>query len=478
MANILVIDDDPFVRSSFKRLFKSLGHDVLAADSLAEGEKLAARGVDIIYLDINLPDGDGLQVIDDFAAAPGRPEVIVITGAGSRDGARRSLQSNAWDYIAKPASPQVIRDSLASALEYRNAAGSRAPAEEAPDIDRCGIVGEDASVLRVLGEIERAGASEAGVLISGETGVGKELAARAIHANSARRDKPFVIVDCSNMPDTLVESMLYGHVKGAFTGAHTDRRGLVEEADGGVLFLDEVGELSLTLQKSFLRVLQERRYRPVGGGKEMHSDFRLVAATNRDLAHMVGDGRFRSDLLFRLRTVEIELAPLRERGEDKELLARRFIAQNCDRYGFENKEASRELLKVLREYPWPGNVRELANVMEASVINAGSDPTLYPKHLPGNVRLAFIEGQSSLPDHNAPAPGKPPEGAPENDVMASQGEVLNYKEYKAVRDRVYFSELMEAAAYDITQASVISGLSAPSIYRHLSLNGLPTKPYK
>jgi two-component system NtrC family response regulator len=294
--------------------------------------------------------------------------------------------------------------------------------------------------------------------------VGKELFARAIHANSQRRGGPFVVVDCSNLTETLVESVLYGHVKGAFTGAHADRAGLVAEADGGTLFLDEVGELPMPLQRSFLRVLQERRYRSLGAARERASDFRLVAATNRDLDAMVRAGEFRSDLLFRLRTVEVALPPLRERGEDLEVLAAHFVARVCARTGLPSKRLSPVLAEVLAGYHWPGNVRELGHVMEAAVIESGRDKVLYPKHLPGHVRVGVLGGGGPAgegPDAAAgPFAGKDP---------------VPYETYKADRDRAYFTALMAACGHDVARASRISGLSVPSVYRYLALAGISTR---
>ena len=468
MARILVIDDDALVRNSFSRLFSHMGHDVLLAESLASGETRAREGVDVIYLDLDLPDGNGLKAIDALAAAKGRPEVIVITGMGAHYGARRTLQSNAWDYITKPASPQVIKRTLQSALQYRK------QSKEAPAIalqfDRCGIVGENAAMRHTLHMIEKAARSDAGTLISGETGVGKELIAKAIHANSPRKNAPFVVVDCSNMTDALVESMLYGHARGAFTGAYADRKGLVAEADGGTLFLDEVGELSLALQKSFLRVLQEHCFRPVGSAREQSSDFRLVAATNRDLDHMVQKGTFRNDVLFRIRTMEICVPPLRDREEDKQRLAGHFIHRFCDRYGLAAKQPSNELFTVIDGYRWPGNVRELSSAMEAAVINAGKDPVIYPKHLPGSVRLSFfheVESQFEPPGRS----DMPTEGHCQNDSAT----IPSYSDHKAMRDRDYFLRLLKSSDYDIARASRMAGLSVPSVYRHLALAEIPTR---
>ncbi len=469
MARILIIDDDLLVQKSLSRLFAEKGHDVISAPTLEAGMEEAQRGVDVVYLDLDLPDGDGLQAIDDLSEVDCQPEVIVITGMGSDYAAKKTMESSAWDYISKPATPTMVLDVLESALAYRKEA--RKALSPKQSFDSCGIIGDSAAIKRSLQDIAKAAASEAGVLIRGETGVGKELAALAIHNNSRRKNKPFIIVDCSSLTESLVESTLYGHKKGAFTGADSDRKGLVTEADGGTLFLDEVGELPLSLQKSFLRVLQEHRYRPVGSARELSSDFRLVAATNRDLDLMIEKQLFRNDLLFRLRTIEIILPPLRLRGADKKDIAAHFVSQSCDRYGISEKSISGELNKVIDSYPWPGNIREMMNVMEATVIQAGRDTVIYPKHLPAHVRLAFLEnipgtdGDKPKQDHNQVI----------NPVKKA---ALPYADYKKECDRQYFQNLMSKTGNNIPEASKLSGLSVPSIYRHLSLAGISTKPEK
>lgn len=385
MARILVIDDDMLVMKSLFRLFAEMGHEVLLAENLAEGKAQAGKGVDVIYLDLDLPDGSGLRAIDDLAAAERHPEVIVITGMGSGYGAQQTMQSHAWDYLSKPASPQAVKESLQSALHYRRQA--RREPEAVGHFDCCGIIGEAAPMQRALLDMAKAAKSDAGVLLSGETGVGKELAARAIHANSSRG--PFIVVDCSSMTDTLAESVLHGHLKGSFTGAHADRRGLVAEADGGTLFLDEVGELSLSLQRFFLRVLQERRFRPVGSHKEQSSDFRVVAATNRDLERMVQEGAFRNDLLFRIRTVEIVVPRCGNEAVTGSAWPPISSTGHAVATGWRSRNLQ-EFSRLVDHYPWPGNVRELANVAEAAVVSAGQDPVIYPKHLPTHVRMRFL----------------------------------------------------------------------------------------
>jgi len=463
MARILIIDDDELIRSTLTRCFSSPEHEILGAGTLAEGSKLARDGVDVVYLDLSLPDGDGRTAIHDLAASPGKPEVIVLTGLKDNFGAEETLTSGAWDYIQKPASPPTLRNSLESALSYRS--DKTASYEPTPVFDDCGIVGDSPAMDRARQHMAKAADSQASVLILGETGVGKELAAQAIHTNSPRKGGAFVVVDCSNLTESLLESVLYGHVKGAFTGAHTDHRGLVAEADGGTLFLDEIGELPASLQKSFLRVLQEHRYRPVGSTRELKSDFRLVAATNRDLEAMTQAGTFRSDLLFRLRTLEIELPPLRERDNDIALLADHFTRAACDRYRLQAKTFSRQLLPILKAYTWPGNVRELGNVMEAAVITAGQAPVLYPKHLPGHIRVSSLGGKPK-PKRSAHA-GR--------DKGVHDGPIQSYNDYKSLRDKAYFQQLMDICDFDINEASRLSGLSVPSIYRHLGLAGIPTR---
>lgn len=474
MARILVVDDDALVRNSFSRLFRDEGHEVLTAASLEEGLAMAASGVDLVYLDLNLPDGEGVRAIDDLVSSPGTPEVIAITGMGFGYGAQQTIESKAWDYITKPASPQVIRQSLESVLAYRRHAYADKPVSV---FDRCGIIGDSPSMQRIYNDLDKASRTEATVLLRGETGVGKELAAHAIHQNSSRKDGPFIVVDCSSLTASLIESTLYGHVKGAFTDARSDRTGLIAAADGGTLFLDEIGELPPSLQKSFLRVLQERRFRPVGANREQSSDFRLVAATNRDLESMVRKGIFRSDVLYRIRAVEIVLPPLKERPEDFEFLVAHFIRQTSDRYGFEAKTPSEELLRVVRSYGWPGNIRELKNVIESAVIQSGDGPTIYPKHLPNHIRLAFI-GQNcepSLGPERSYGITAQSQSQPLQDSANTMAVIQPFNVYKTTRDREYFKALIHTTGRDVSRASQLSGLSIPTVYRYLAQFGLSSK---
>ncbi|TVQ98572.1 MAG: sigma-54-dependent Fis family transcriptional regulator [Desulfovibrionales bacterium] len=465
MARVLIIDDEVMVRRTLQRCLEDMGHEAFVAGSLEQGAALASRDMDVIFLDLGLPDGKGQKAIDTLRASSSRPEIIVITGLGDNYGAEEALRRGAWDYIRKPASPMVVRSALFGALEYR--AKHKGEQISAKVFDDCGMIAQGAVMRHVLEALAKTADSDANVLILGETGVGKELAARAIHANSARKDGPFVVVDCSNLSETLLESTLYGHTKGSFTGAVSDRGGLVVEADKGTLFLDEVGELPIAMQKSFLRVLQEKRFRPVGASREYRSDFRLLAATNRNLEAMSTEGLFRSDLLFRLRTQEVQLPPLREREGDLERLADYFVSMTCDRYGIAEKRLSKQLLKVFQSYQWPGNIREMRNVIESTIIEAGKDSVVYPKHLPAAVRLSLLVNGEK--DRGCVDMHPPRELAEPKPFI-----IPPYEEYKAICNRKYFKELLLASENDLARASVISGLSIPSIYRHLGLARIPT----
>ena len=273
---------------------------------------------------------------------------------------------------------------LVRALQYRDVKLAQKPLMT---LKRQGIVGSSPSMMACLERVAHVAGSDASVLITGETGTGKEGFAWAIHENSRRADKNFVVVDCATLSDTLVESVLFGYQKGAFTGADRSREGLIKQADGGTLFLDEIGELPLAVQKAFLRVLQERRFRPLGGKEELRSDFRLVAATNRDLDAMVRDGQFRSDLLYRIRSFTIELPPLREHPEDIPALVTYHVSRLAERHGDKMLNFSPEFLDALKAYQWPGNVRELVNALERVLAEAGDDTTVFPKDLPSHIRV-------------------------------------------------------------------------------------------
>jgi two-component system NtrC family response regulator len=457
MAKILIIDDDDMICATLSRLVRHKGHEVTSVLSLGEGVgEAAAQPYDVVFLDVRLPDGNGLDHLARIAAAPSSPEVIIMTGFGDPNGAELAIKSGAWDYIEKDASVKEITLSLERALQYRQEKLIVARSRQRIAIKRDGIVGHSAKLGHCLDAVAEAAASEVNVFIVGETGTGKELFARAIHDNSRRASGNFVVVDCTALPETLVESLLFGHEKGSFTGADKSREGLVRQAHCGTLFLDEVGELPLPLQKTFLRVLQERRFRPLGGSHEIESDFRLVAATNRNLDAMVAGGTFREDLLFRLRSYIIDLPPLRERPDDIEPLARHYADRFCTRYALSLKNFAPEFLQTLIAYPWPGNVREFVSTMEQALAAARVEPTLFPKHLPTGIRVQVSRAAFA---HTVPT------------TTGGNGRGGALPRLQEFRDAVYRSaekqylhDLLDQAEQHIPTACQLSGLSQSRLY--------------
>lgn len=458
MATILIIDDDEGLNASLSQTMTALGHAVTCAYTLADGLRQSVDSrPDVVFLDVHLPDGDGLAALGALRAAPSEPEVIIFTGAGDPDAAEMAIRSGAWDYLQKPATLSALALLLRRAVEFRAEKRNRRPAAV---LKRDGIIGDSARMLQSLEQLAQAAASDSAVLLTGETGTGKELFAAAIHENSARAPGSFVVVDCTSLPETLVDSLLFGHKKGTFTGADRHTEGLILQADGGTLFLDEVGELPLAVQKSFLRVLQERRFRPLGATVEVTSNFRLIAATNRDVDRMVQEGAFREDLLFRLRAFHLEIPPLRERRQDIRPLITYHLDRLCRRQGGATKGISPDFVDALELYRWPGNVRELVQVLEQSLASARDEPVLLPHHLSLAVRVHAVRTSLQL---------TPPMGSM---AVPSGSAFPKFRGYRTqavdAAERQYFSDLMRRADNDVARACALSGLSRPRLYALLS----------
>ncbi len=455
MARVLIIDDDLLVCEMLSNIIQSMGHSVTCSHRLKNGLREAEGKIfDLVLLDVGLPDGNGLDAIPRIQEAEPAPPIIIITATGDRNGAELAIRKGAWDYIEKPASVHDMTLPIMRALQYRHERKVESPA--APKVlSLDGIVGNCPKMKSCFELVAQASNSDINVLITGETGTGKELFASAIHNNGLRAKKPFVVVDCSALPETLVESILFGHDKGAFTGAEKTREGLIKQADGGTLFLDEVGELPLTIQKAFLRVLQEHRFRPVGKSTEIASDFRLIAATNRNLQEMVQEGTFRSDFLFRLRSLVIELPPLRDRVEDIGDIAKHYVAKLCDRYGIGMKGFSPNFVGSLCAYGWPGNVRELLHALERAIAAAFHEPTLFPQHLPEHIRIDLVK-HSIKPTNSS---------RKKTDTVSDLPRAFpSFRDHRDNTDLAYFTELISLTKGNMKEACRISGLSRSRLY--------------
>jgi two-component system, NtrC family, nitrogen regulation response regulator NtrX len=373
MPSILIVDDEPGVRSALSGVLRDEGYDVDSAESgEACLERLAREAYDVVVLDIWLPGMDGLATLSRMRERQIDAQVVIISGHGNVESAVRAIKMGAFDFVEKPLSLEktvlVVRNALRQRrLEAENLAlRARVDAQHQ-------MIGESYAMAKLREQVAMAAPTNGRVLIIGENGTGKELVARNIHSMSRRRTAPFVEVNCAAIPEELIESELFGHVRGAFTGAVADRRGKFEAAHGGTIFLDEIGDMSLKTQAKVLRVLQEQVMEPVGGSTRIRVDARVLAATNKDLPVEIRAGRFREDLYFRLNVVPIFVPPLRERTEDIALLADHFMAMLAREYGRRPKTFDADAVAALRRYPWPGNVRELRNLVERLMIMVPGD---------------------------------------------------------------------------------------------------------
>ena len=384
MPSILVVDDEKVVQESLLRWFGDDGYEVEVAsggkDALA---LLAARSFDVMLADIRMPGMDGLELLDRVKEGAPGTVVIIMTGYATVDYAVRALKHGAWDFVKKPFDPDDLSRLVEKALEHRGLVAENIKLKESlAEVSQFGdIVGESPGVQKTLELVRTVASTDSTVLILGESGTGKELIARAVHAASPRRYMPIVPVSCGALPDSLMESELFGHEKGAFTGAQYRRKGKLELSDGGTLFLDEVGEISKKTQVDLLRVLEDRTFTRLGGQQPIHTDFRVIAATHRNLEEMVQEGTFRQDLFYRLNVVTIPVPPLREREGDIPLLAMHFLRRLSNQMSRRFEEIEPEAMKVLCAHSWPGNVRELENALERALV-VGTPPVVQAKDLP------------------------------------------------------------------------------------------------
>src|ERR1700726_3456593 len=388
-GSVLIIDDEAEIRESLQTLLEMEGFSVDTADSGEDGlAQMADRPFDLVLLDLALPDRNGIELLPEIRALDNQISVIMITAYGTVENAVRAMQSGATNFVQKPWDNEKLLADVRAAVGWRRAE------EENVQLKRAlkqrynfeNIVGKSEPMLKIFDLVAQVANSRSTVLLQGESGTGKEVIAKAIHLNSPRRDKPFVPVNTGSMPTDLLESTLFGHVKGAFTSAIASKKGLFEVADKGTLFLDEIATMGMETQAKILRVLQDRKFMHLGGIQEIQVDVRIIAATNVDLRQLVREGRFREDLFYRLNVISIELPPLRQRKEDIPLLVQHFLEKYSEENERPRRRISTEALRPLMSYSWPGNVRELENTIErAVVLSSDSDigVDLLPDHIVG-----------------------------------------------------------------------------------------------
>ena len=442
-TSILVVDDDADMREWVKEELDQEGFVVETADGGRAGvERVKRGGIDLVVSDVKMPDLDGLDLLREIREVDPSPFVIIVTGFGSIDTAIRAVKLGAHDYITKPFKIDQLLLSIDKALAERSLRTEITRLrEEVNRRDRLdNIIGRSAPMQEIFALVRRVAASHANLLITGESGTGKELVARALHAKSARSRHPFVAVNCAAIPDTLLESELFGYARGAHSTANTDRQGLFVEANGGTLFLDEIVELPLILQPKLLRVLQDGEVRPLGMNRSERVDVRVIAATNRDIERQMREGRFREDLYYRLNVIQIQLPPLRGRQEDILPLADHFLARAAERSGKTVKGWREGAKKVLLAHHWPGNVRELENVVERAVALTEGD-LIGPEDLPRTLQ------ERKSQDRLATA--------------VAQGFTLDQLE------REYIERVLDVEGGNKTRAAQRLGLDRKTLYRKL-----------
>ena len=389
-THILVVDDEATTTSALELLLRDEGYEVQCALTARDAENLLAEHwFDLVFLDLRLPDADGIQLLEHIKHLAPETEVVLMTAHGSLEITIEAIKRGAFYYVEKPIAFEQLLLLTQRALQFKQIKAESVRQKNLPAAERedFGIVGNNLRLRQVRTIISTAAPSDASVLIEGESGTGKELIATALHIRSERAARPFIRINCAAIPSTLIESELFGYRKGAFTGAHNDRRGLLEATAGGTLLLDEIAEMPVYVQTKLLRVLQERTVRRLGDLREIPVDFRLIASTNRDTDQMVSDGTLRKDLYFRVSTVKIKVPPLRERLDDLVLLSETFLLRLARKYKKPLRGISPASRSIMMRYAWPGNVRELESVIEHAVLFAQSE-YLMPEDLPDHLRVS------------------------------------------------------------------------------------------
>jgi len=406
-VRILIVDDEPSMREMLRIVLRRDGYDVQLADSGREAiDQLRQNNFDLLLSDIKMPDVSGVDVLR--AAKEINRDVVafMMTAYASTSTAVEAMRLGAVDYFTKPFSMDELRLKIRQHLESHRLKQENVLLKKAlkTRYEFSNIIGRSEPMLEVFRMVETIAKTTSTVLITGESGTGKDLVARAIHYNSLRRERPFVALNCGGVPETLLESELFGHMRGAFTGADTNKKGLIEVAEGGTVFLDEIGEMTTTMQIKLLRVLQDRRFRRLGGTEEVQADIRVIAATNQDLEKAVASGRFREDLFYRINVIRMHLPPLRERTDDIPLLAEHFLSKYAEQMKKPVRSVAQASLPLLQTYGWPGNVRELENVIERAVA-LEQTPAILPDSLPPQMRTPGATMKADADPGSRPSTG-------------------------------------------------------------------------
>jgi DNA-binding NtrC family response regulator len=447
---VLVVDDDGVTRELLKEVLEQEGFEVRTAGDAEEALGVLHAGQFLVLSDIRMGGMDGLELLEQIRQRSPGTFVILMTGFGNLEGAVRAIQKGAFDYISKPFRMGELKNLVARAHRQWRAVADESPPSPVDAIPARGsLLGRSPLILEVYKSLARAALSGSSVLLTGESGTGKELVARAIHEHSHRRERPFVAINCGALTDTLLETELFGHVKGAFTGAVAEKKGLLEEADGGTLFLDEVGDVSPALQVKLLRVLQEGEFKPVGSNEVRRADLRVIAATHRNLEEMIRAGRFRDDLYYRLKVIQIPLPPLRDRMEDLPELASHFLALYAEANGKKVSHLAPEAMAALQAHRWPGNVRELENAVERAVAMSSG-------------QVLFAE------DFQLQTPATSASFAPDPSKAEGAGPQASLEDV----ERAHIERVLKDTGYNKSRASALLGIDRATLYRKAQRYGI------
>jgi len=464
--NLLIVDDDPSLVKVFEKMAKNEGWTYLTASNGADAIEIFNKTViEAAVLDIAMPESNGLEVLEHVKKNGINTEIIMMTGVGSIETAVKAIKTGAYDYFTKPFEDvNKVINVIGKAIEHHRLMQNLKKLErmEKGEAAYEDIIGKSRKMQEVFELIENVAPTSSTILILGESGTGKELVARAIHNRSLRKNKPFVVINCSALPENLLESELFGHRRGSFTGAIADKRGLFEEADGGTIFLDEIGEITPAIQVKLLRVLQEGEIRMVGDNQNRHVDVRVVAATNKDLTKLVNESKFREDLYYRLNVIALTLPPLRDRVEDIPFLSYHFLKKYAQKVGKKISSFSPETLEVLQRYEWIGNVRELENVIERAVVLASGD-SIGSRDLPPRV---VGDSFFALGSHVV-----------ENDLSSLSYQDAKERAFQAF-NKAYIGSVMRQVKGNISLAAAKSGMDRSNFKKILKKCDLNAEEFK